>query len=392
MKSINAVTSHLLSLLFLAVFGIMLSSCGGSSGSSATTTPAPALEEIQILIEEEILVAGILSQAHVAALYSDNTSQDLSNEATWFSSNPAVAYIDPNGAILAIQPGTTVITAAVISQNKKAFTQLTVKPGGLISINVIPTNVELPQGVQQQYIAMGQFSNGATNLSFDMTAQITWSSSDINKITISNAVGSRGLATALAIGTADINATIGGSSGSTQVSVTAASLSRIEISAAQTSVPAGNKLQLKATGIYLDNSVFDLSSQVNWSTSNENIATIDSNGLLTTHTAGTVEISLSFQGQTASFEIDVSDATLTRIEVSPSNERLTVGETLQLHTTAIYSDGSKLNITDQTTWISSEKTIATVGNTSLNDGIVTAVTAGSTIILPTSTTKRLTRL
>ncbi|HUJ17316.1 MAG TPA: Ig-like domain-containing protein [Nitrospirota bacterium] len=60
------------------------------------------------------------------------------------------------------------------------------------------------------------------------------------------------------------------------------------------------------------------------------------------------------------------------IEVTPSETRMTEGATQQLLATAIFTDGSSLNWTSAATWVSSDPSVATVGNVIGTFGLVTA--------------------
>ncbi len=377
MKSINAPFVRLFSWLFMLGIVSLLSACGGGA-SDSTPAQAPSLDGIQILVEETNLIAGLQTQAYVVALFSDNSSVDLSDEAQWFSFDSNVASIDANGLITSLQAGSTVISAVV--ENKTASIPVSVEAGQLLAIDVIPDDTELAAGVQHQFSAEGQYTNGETILHFDITDQVTWSSSNADKVSISNASDNKGLATALESGSVDISATLNGISGSTQALVSNLSLTRIEISARQIAIPAGTQLALQATGIFSDNSQFDLSKQASWQSSNQAIASINAAGMLTAVSVGTVTISANHQGQSATLEISISDAILTNIEISPAQLSLIQGERAQLFATAIYSDGSSLDVTPQATWRSDTTTVASIGNTVANRGEMTAVALGSSVI------------
>ena len=80
----------------------------------------------------------------------------------------------------------------------------------LTSIGITPRNQVIVKGTTQQFVATGTFSDGTTQ---DITAVATWSSSDVTKATVSNADGSKGLATGAGIGSTTITATSRGISG-----------------------------------------------------------------------------------------------------------------------------------------------------------------------------------
>lgn len=374
-----------LTLLFSIILVGLISACGGGGGGGggATPTVTATLQDVQIQIEYETLVVGLTSQANAVALYSDNSHLNLSTEATWYSSNSAVASIDANGVITAKGAGTTVISAVV--RDKTPSLTVTVEQGSLLSLTITPLTGSLAIAEQHQFIAEAQFGNGTSTYSFDVTELTSWNSSN-SKLTISDTAGSKGLGNAVTSGSVTINASLinatlnWNKTDSLLVNISSATLSGLEIINPQTSLPVNAKLQLQANGLYSDGSKADLSSTVSWSSSDASIATIDGNGLISTLKAGNVTFSVSYQGQSATTNISVNSASLTAINVSPINPELISGETLQLYATAEYSDGSSLDITDQATWTSSNTTAATIGNTVSNRGIVSALTVGSSTI------------
>jgi hypothetical protein len=88
-------------------------------------------------------------------------------------------------------------------------------PPTLQSISVAPQNGTVAAGITQQFSATGHYSDGSSNT----MSSVTWSSGTATVATIS----SSGLATSLAAGTTIIQATSGNTSGSTTLTVTAAS-------------------------------------------------------------------------------------------------------------------------------------------------------------------------
>src|ERR1700752_4637872 len=90
----------------------------------------------------------------------------------------------------------------------------------LRSISVTPSNDAIAQGSKQQFKAMGTYSDNSTR---DLTSTATWSSSSAAVVTVS----STGVADAVGAGSATIEAASGSISGSTTVSVTAATSSQL---------------------------------------------------------------------------------------------------------------------------------------------------------------------
>ena len=173
------------------------------------------------------------------------------------------------------------------------------------SIEVTPTVPSAAQGTSRPLAATGLFS-GSTTL--DLTAAVTWSSSDELVATVSNGPGSRGLATAVAPGTATLTATYAGVSGSTLLTVTAAALVSLDITPTTPSIARGTTRQFLATGSFSDGSTQDLTSTAVWSSSSDPVATV-TQGLATGVSPGLVIV-------TATFGVESDSTSLTSFSTS----------------------------------------------------------------------------
>jgi uncharacterized protein YjdB len=88
----------------------------------------------------------------------------------------------------------------------------------LVGLVVAPESPSIGVGSTQQFTAHGTYSDGTEG---DVTAQVSWSSSAPTVVQISNGPASKGLATALGAGTAEIRATLAGMVETTPVLVIA---------------------------------------------------------------------------------------------------------------------------------------------------------------------------
>ena len=151
----------------------------------------------------------------------------------------------------------------------------------------------------QQYVATATYPDGSTK---DITSQVTWNSSNTAIATISSA----GLVSALADGTTNITASLDGIT-SLAVDLTVHSLSSISLTTwsgvgtpiTLTNLEVGSTWQAYAYGTYSDGSIDDITSQVTWISSDTNIATIDSNGVISGVSAGNDKITASLNGITS---------------------------------------------------------------------------------------------
>ncbi len=133
---------------------------------------------------------------------------DRTAAVTWSCSPAGVATISnasgSAGLATGIATGSTIITAVDPASGLFGETTLTVNAAVLVSLAVTPTNPTIPVGLPQQFTATGTFSDNSTQ---DLTTLATWSSTNTGVATVSNALGSEGLATSVAVGAVTMRAT-----------------------------------------------------------------------------------------------------------------------------------------------------------------------------------------
>ena len=262
----------------------------------------------------------------------------------------------------------------------------------LVSIAVSPANPAIVPGTTQPFTATGTYSDNTTR---DITTAATWSSSDQNVATVSNAAGSEGWAAGVRTGAATITATADGVSGSTSLTVLPVLVS-ISVTPADRSLDIGATQQYTATGTYSDNSTKDLSGVATWSSSAEAIATISnaagSRGFATAVSAGQVSVFATLGGISGSAALTVNPVippvppvTLVSIKVTPENLWTGFGKTIPYAATGTFSDGSTKDITTDVVWSSSKPEIATISNDAGAKGLATTDhKIGVTVITATS--------
>lgn len=349
---------------------------GGRTASTTVTVTAAALRSIAISATPSLSVAAGLTLSLTAiGTFTDNSTMDLSDTATWSSSNTAIATMAGRIAT-GVAVGNATISAVMNGVTGTATLQVT--PALLVSIAVTPANVTLPLGSTRQFTATGTFTDSSTQ---NLTTQVTWTSSDDTRVAISNADGSRGLATGLNQGTVTITATLGGVTGSTGLEVIGIVLQSITITSVTSGdLPVGRTRQLTATGTYSDSSTADLTTQVTWTSSDDARATVSnidgSRGLVTAVAAGGVTITATLAAVSGTLAINVVPPVLETITVTPATAVVLQGSTLQLAASGRYSDNSNSDITNMVTWTSSDTAVATVSAT----GLVTGIGAGTATI------------
>jgi uncharacterized protein YjdB len=361
---------------------------GSVSNSTVLTVTAAALVSIAINPPTAAVPFGTTQQFTATGTYTDGSMQDLTQTGHWSSTAATVATISnaTGTAGLATSVGTGTTTIGISSGSVSGSATLVVNPAALVSIAISPQSPTIALGTTQQFTATGTYTDGSTQ---DLTSVATWSSSDATIATISNSMGSYGLATSSGQGTATISATSNSISASTTLTVTVTGRTLVSIAITPTSatIALGNTQQFVATGTYSDNSTQTITTSVTWSSSNTSVATISnsagSQGLASTVTSGTVSVTAALGSVTSPQATLTVSPTLVSISLSPQSPLIALGSNQQFTATGTYSDGSTQNITDFVTWTSGTQTVATISNSAGSQGLATSVAVGTSTITAT---------
>jgi hypothetical protein len=310
-----------------------------------------------------LAVGGALT---ATAVYDDDSTVDVTDMATWTSSDAGVATV-ADGAISPVTAGDVTITAAFGGFDDTAA--VTVSPAELLSIAIDPPMLSVAAGTSVTLTATGSYDDGSTA---DLTDAATWTSTDD---AIATAPG--GALEALTPGNATITASFEGVDGSMDILVTDATLETLELSPPSPSAPVGRTVDVSATGLYSDDSTQDLTSLATWTAVDTGIATVDSAGVVTCVSEGTTTITAEFEAESASVDVVCTAAVLETLTIAPASASLAAGRTIDLAVTGLYSDGAELDLTDVVVWSSADEAVATASNAANTQGRVTAVAPGA---------------
>jgi hypothetical protein len=284
-------------------------SSGFISGSTTLTVTGATLQSILVTPFNVSLPKGVSRQFTATGTFSDNSTQDVTSQVTWSSSEPAAATVSnaagSAGVVVGVAPGASIISATTAT-GIVATSPVGVTAASHVSIQVSPNNFAIANGLTQQFTATGTYTDNSTQ---SLTGQVTWASSNTAAATISNASGSNGLASTAGVGATTIAAALGNVSGNTVLNVSAAALVSIQVTPDSPGIGAGLTTQFTAIGTYTDNSKQYLTTQVTWASTNTGAATISnaagSNGLLTASSPGTTTISATSGSISASTVLTV---------------------------------------------------------------------------------------
>ena len=352
-----------------------------TEGMSATATlnvVNKTITSIQITSIPSIAVGGA-TQFIAVAIFDDGSTLDITNVGEWTSSNSGTASVNSNGIVSGNGGGSATISVTYGGQT--GTRPITVNSVSLVSIS-IGGAVNIGAGATHKFTAIGTYSDGSTQ---DITQAVTWSSSSSAVASINNSAGSdKGFATALSAGTSTITATLGGISGSANLTVSSATLVSLAIQTnGNNSIIQGTTRPLTVIATYSDGTTADVTNSVAWSSSNSSTLSV-SNAYGTAGHAyglanGNATVTASLLGVSATANLTVEAATLTAITISgPSN--LDVGGTAGYTAIGTYNNGKTQNITNSVTWNSSDSSKALIGNGINNKGVVYAQATGTTNI------------
>ena len=350
---------------------------GKSTNSANFQVTAAVVASITVAPSTASVTVGSTQQFTAMATYTDNSTNDVSSMAAWTSNSNAVATVNGNGLATGQSAGSATITATYISHAGTATLTVSAPPAvTLSSIVITPSSASIAKGNTQQFQATGDYSDGSTQ---SLTALVAWQSSVPSVATIN----SSGLAASVAGGNTQIWASYEGVSAVVTLTVSPAVLVSIAVTPQTTTLADGTSQQYKAVGTLTDGSTQDLTSSVNWSSTNTAVATISTSGsttgLAVSHGTGTTTIAAQAGSTTATATLNVTAATAVSVQLSPASVSLPAGGTQQLLATATFTDGSSQNVTSSVTYTSSNGSIASVNAS----GDVTGLSVGSASITAT---------
>lgn len=313
--------------------------------------------KLELSTADLYLKKGATQKVTLKATYSDGTTLDVSDKATWSSDHEDIAYT-VKGTVTAVAVGQATITG---TYGGKSVT-LAVDVDTAKKLELSTNEVYLKKSGKQKVTVKATYSDGSTE---DVTDKATWTSDheDIAYVV-------KGTITAAAVGEANITATYGGKSVKLTVDVDVAK--RLEISSKTVSLRKGGTSNLTVTAYFADESHEDVTSTAIWTVANKSIADV-TKGKITAVAAGETTVTAEFSGQTvtADIEVDLAD----KLQSSASLLELQVGQTQTVSITAVYADSKTEDVTQTATWQSQNAAVATVSK-----GRIQAVSQGEAVL------------
>ena len=294
----------------------------------------------------------------------DQNGATMSVQFNWESSDAVVVTVSADGLVTATGNGTATVTVGTGSVSASAS----------VTVEQAPASIALPQdeilltalGAEQQLEASVLDANGNA-----MSAELIWASSEPTVA----AVDEDGRITAQANGTASVTVRSGALSGSATVTVMQV-LAGIMLAPDNVELTAISQSAHFAV-IAADANGSPMTAEVSLSSSDPEVASVTSAGLVTAHANGTATITASVGSVANTATVTVRQA-LARIVIVPDTVTLTlIGETRQIQVTAMDANGYPIPV--DVSLSSSDPEVASVDA----KGLLTARTNGTATITAT---------
>lgn len=347
--------------------GLVTALANGETTITATCGSFTATCKVTV----ENLLTGLKLDKTLATIDKDQTIQlqvekeplDTTNtdSITWKSSNETVATVDENGLVTGVGNGKTTITASCAGFEATCDVTVLVH---IESIKITNGDITLYKGQTEKL----EVTFNPTDFSDSKT--LIWTTDNENVVDLSN-----GTVTAKNAGTATITVeTVNGKKDSITVTVPEVKAENLILNKNITTIEKGETETLKAT--ILPETTTDDTTVV-WSVNDENIITVDENGVVTAVAPGTAIVTAKCGELEDTCTVTVI-STLQSIILNKNNIELEAGTVSEALIVTLNPSDATVDSTE-IKWESLNPTIATVDE----NGIVTAVAPGTAIVRAT---------
>jgi hypothetical protein len=207
-----------------------------------------------------------------------------------------------------------------------------------------------------QWYSVATYDDGSEK---NLTSNVIWNSQDISVAVVdengsvrSIKSGETTLSATLDIYSNDGNSILRATS---KIIVSDADLQSISLLPANSSITEGNSITYQALGTYSGGFTQDITLSSDWNSSDSTIATVTSNGVVSAHKIGEVQIMAFNDGISSETSLVVTSKVLMSISVTPTDGSVDVGKAIIYEAMGSYNDGTEVNITNEVLWSSTKE-------------------------------------
>lgn len=273
---------------FAALSLLAAIACSDSDAVGTTPPPPVPIATVTVAPGTQTLVIG--AAGTLTASLADAAGNPITGRTvTWVSNRPAVATVTESGVVTAVAEGVAQIDAT--SEGKYGTANIVVTRVPVARLEITPATMSLLEG---QIGALSATAYGANGAILEGRA-VTWRSSDVSVATIN----ANGDVTAVRAGAVAMTAETEGKTATGEVTVRSVPVANVSVSPLSPDLETGDVFSV--TAVVRDAAGRVLSGRaITWSTSNAAVATIAPNGQVIVRGPGTVTITATSEGRTAS--------------------------------------------------------------------------------------------
>ncbi len=316
-----------------------------------------------------------------------NSSFGARDDFAWESSDEGIATVDTNGVVTGVALGTATITATSHNGIEKQCEVTVTNPTNAVTVApAVEGQTEVAVGEEMALTAVAYGKDGTTD---EVAQDFTWTTSNSAVATVEKGEdGNAATVTGVKAGTATITAVTTDGSGIRGKYTVTVIVAVKDFTIPETArVVVGEDVTLTLS-VSPSNATHDSRGDFAWTSSDEKVATVDANGIVTGVALGTATITVtSHNGIEKQCEVTVTNPTNT-VTVSPAvagQAEVCVGEEMVLTAVAYGKDGTTDDVAQDFAWTSSSSAIATVEKDEDGNGVVTGVKAGTVTITAATT-------
>lgn len=295
---------------------------------------------------------GLTLEYRAVAQLTDGTSIDVTNDATWRSSDDNYMTVI-SGTVTGVKTGSAKLSArwsGIRSQDIDVIITDAVITS--LDVNTEILMESLPSGYSIAFIAYGTFSDNSIK---NVTNIVDWKSSDT-----SVAIFVENKALGVGVGITEISASLDEIiSESKSLQVTKPVLSSISIQNKKIllPIPQGTSVEFSANGIFSDGTMLDLTHVVKWETDFPSVAEVSPIGVITAITIGIANVKASLDGlNSPSVAIQVVEAIPLSLTIQAQFDAelgIPIGYSGTLVAIAELSNSQQVDVTENAIWSSS---------------------------------------
>ncbi|TKB45293.1 Ig-like domain-containing protein [Thalassotalea mangrovi] len=301
---------------------------------------------IQYAVEHTSFPVGTSSQIQGVAILSNEKSV-LGEGFTYESLSPTVISVDEQGVAKALSEG----EAEIIIRNGEFELSFTLEatPAVLATLTISAPSA-IPVGYPFPIDVIGIYTDETVH-----DIKPTWHVNNESVLRIED-----GEIIGMIQGSSDIYATFNDIQSNTlNITINDSVPLRLELSKETLSIPVGHSEQISGTLVFTDNNEVAASPIVFWSDNNE-IATVDENGVISGNSIGSTAIVASSYGLTDNVSVDITEALPRSLVLSV--DEIKVPHSLQQTFTVLgeLSDGTTRNVTEQAVYTLSDPSLGQI--------------------------------